>query len=155
IATLVLARLMLRSITPAQLMPAYWIFMGACAITVLGGATVVNMPAQTVLPESMVLGMSFVQWSFCTWLLPVLLGLGVWRQVLRRYPLTYQTGSRGMVFPIGSYGVASHRLGTASGAEWLSDFGNGEGWVAVGVWLAVTLTALVKVRHLQHHLRQQ
>lgn len=146
IATLVLARLLLRSITPAQLMPAYWIFMGACAITVLAGATVVNMPAQTVLPESMVVGMSFVQWSFCTWLLPLLLGLGVWRHAIRRYPLTYETGLWGMVFPIGMYGVASHQLGKASGADWLSDFGNGEGWVAVAVWLAVVLTVLGKVR---------
>jgi len=153
IATLVLARLMLRPITPAQLMPAYWIFMGACAITVLAGATVVNMPAHTVLPESMVLGMSFVQWSFCTWLLPVLLGLGVWRHVINRYPWRYETGLWGMVFPIGMYGVASHRLGRASGAEWLSDFGNGEGWVAVGVWLAVMLTVLLKARRLLRHSR--
>ena len=146
IATLLLARLLLRDVRPAELLPSYWVFMGACAITVLAGATLVNMPARTVLPESVIVGMSFVQWAFCTWLLPLLVGLGVWRHVLRRYPLRYETSLWGMVFPIGMYGVASHALGTATGAGWLSSFGGGEGWIATAVWGAVFVAMLAAAR---------
>lgn len=146
-ATLWLARLLLLSVTPAQLRPEYWIFMGACAITVLAGASVANMPTHTVLPQSVVVGMSFVQWAFCTWLLPLLVGLGVWRHVVRRYPLRYEAGMWGMVFPIGMYGVASNALGKATDADWLSSLAGGEGWFAAAVWLAVFVGMLATARN--------
>ncbi|MFC7512225.1 hypothetical protein ACFQV4_25930 [Streptomyces thermocarboxydus] len=49
-------------------------------------------------------------WSFCTWLIPLLLALGVWRHVLHRVPLHYETSLWSMVFPVGMYGVASREL---------------------------------------------
>ena len=108
--------------------------------------SLLSMPAHTVLPESVILGMSFVQWAFCTWLVPLLVGLGVWRHVVRRYPLTYETALWGMVFPIGMYGVASYKLGKASGTDGLAAFGGGEGWIATAVWLAVFIGMCASAR---------
>ncbi|RKN38141.1 hypothetical protein D7294_25165 [Streptomyces hoynatensis] len=142
-AGLVLARLLLRPLAPAGLAPPYWIFMGAAAITVLAGARLLGLPAgATPLPRPAVAALCFVLWSFCTWLIPLLLALGAWRHLLRRVPLRYETGLWGMVFPIGMYGVATRELGNATGTSWLTSLGSAEGWPAAALWSAVFLLML-------------
>ena len=81
---------------------------------------------------ALVVGLSVVLWSFCSWLIPILLALGVWRYVLRRQPLTYDAGLWSVVFP---------------GAEL---------WIAAAVWLTVFLDMVrSSVRALQHGSRTQ
>lgn len=153
IATLMLARLLLRKVEPAQLAPAYWVFMGAGAITVLAAARLLQLPPTDVLSPVVVKSLAVVQWSFCTWLIPLLLGLGVWRHAIRKYPLRYETGLWGLVFPIGMYGVASHQLGSAIDVPWLARFGGDEGWVAAAVWLVVFLAMLAARRRVSRSSR--
>jgi tellurite resistance protein TehA-like permease len=81
--------------------------------------------------------------AFCTWLIPLLLALGVWRHVLRRLPLRYETSLWSVVFSLGMYAVASRSLGDASGRHWLADAGRIEIWPAVAVWAAVFAAMLV------------
>ncbi|MFE1914635.1 tellurite resistance/C4-dicarboxylate transporter family protein [Streptomyces anandii] len=138
VAALALARLLLEPVEPTELIPPYWVFMGAAAISVLAGARLLRLPpADTLLPGTFVLGVSAVAWSFCTWLIPLLLALGVWRHVLHRVPLHYETSLWSMVFPVGMYGVASRELGEAAGWDWMTTTGAGEAWVALAVWVAV------------------
>lgn len=152
VAALALARLLLEPVEPKELISPYWVFMGAAAISVLAGARLLRLPpADALLPRAFVLGMSAVVWSFCTWLIPFLLALGVWRHVLRRVPLRYETSLWSMVFPIGMYGVATRDLGEATGWEWMTATGAGEAWAALAVWAAVFVGMLTApagaVRH--------
>ena len=102
--------------TPATLGPAYWILMGATAITVLAGAHILALPAGLAVRQAtaqMVKGFSFVFWAFGTWWIPLLILLGVWRHVRRQWPLTYEPSLWSIVFPLGMYSVATSSLGNA------------------------------------------
>lgn len=133
-----LARLLTRPITSNELIPPYWVFMGAAAITILAGARLLALPDAThLIPRDVIAGTSAVLWAFCSWLIPLLLALGVWRHVVRRVSLRYETGLWSMVFPLGMYGVASATLGRATGTRWLAALGGGEAWVALAVWVIV------------------
>ncbi|MFS4091209.1 hypothetical protein [Streptomyces sp. AF1A] len=76
-------------------------------------------------------------WSFCTWLIPLLLALGVWRHVLHRVPPHYETSLWSMVFPVGMYGVAARELGEAAGWRWMTAAGADEARAAQAVWATV------------------
>lgn len=138
-ATLALAGLLHFPLQPAALTPAYWVFMGATAISVLAGAKVLGLPAGPLLTamHPVVAGLSVVLWGFGTWLIPLLVGLGVWRHLVRRVPLRYDPGLWSMVFPLGMYCVASEALGTALHVNWLVTVGHDGTWVAFAVWAAV------------------
>lgn len=138
IAALVLARLLLKPLAADELIPPYWVFMGAAAITVLAGARLLELPShQGLLPETFVAAVSMVLWSLATWLIPLLLVLGAWRHVVRGVSLRYETGLWAMVFPMGMYAVASRRLGQAEGHSWMATAGDAEAWVAAAVWALV------------------
>jgi tellurite resistance protein TehA-like permease len=137
LAGISLARLLVRPVTPTELVPAYWVFMGAAAITILAGARLLVLPG-TLLSRGLFANTSLVLWSFCSWLIPLLLALGVWRHLVRRVPLRYETALWSMVFPIGMYGAASIQLGAATGTHWLAAVGRVEAWVALAVWLVVS-----------------
>ncbi len=142
-AAIVLARLLVRPVAPGNLMTSAWIFMGAAAIIVLAGARLLELPPGGILPSrSVIAGSSVVLWSFSSWLIPLLLALGVWRHVLRRIPLRYEFGWWNLVFPIGMYGVTTHELGRTTGTSWMTTLGRGEIWVAAAVWVVV-ITAMV------------
>ena len=143
VAALVLARLLVQPVMPTELTPPYWVFMGAAAITVLAGSRLLGMPDAThLLPHEVVAGASVVLWSFCTWLIPLLIALAVWRHLVRRVPLRYESGLWSMVFPVGMYGAASYELGAATGTPWLVALGDGEAWVALAVWVLVFVAML-------------
>ncbi|MEV6449522.1 tellurite resistance/C4-dicarboxylate transporter family protein [Amycolatopsis sp. NPDC051716] len=142
-AGIVLARLLARPVVPENLMTSAWIFMGAAAITVLAGARLLELSLEDLmLPRSVIVGWSVVLWAFSSWLVPMLLALGIWRHVLRRIPLRYDFGWWNLVFPIGMYGVTTHEWGRTTGTSWLTSLGRGEIWVGAAVWVVVT-TAMV------------
>jgi tellurite resistance protein TehA-like permease len=139
IATLALAGLLHFPVEPASLTPAYWVFMGATAISVLAGAKLLGLPGGPLLAamHPVVAGLSVILWAFGTWLIPLLIGLGLWRHLIRRVPLRYEPGLWSMVFPLGMYCVASEALGAALHLHWLASAGQDGTWVAFTVWAAV------------------
>ncbi|MER6474291.1 DUF488 family protein, N3 subclade [Streptomyces collinus] len=142
-AGIVLARLLARPVQPDGLMTSVWIFMGAAAITVLAGVHLAALAAgATLLPRPVLTGSSVVLWAFSTWLIPLLLALGVWRHAVRRVPLRYDLGWWNLVFPIGMYAVTTHELGRATGTSWMIAMGRWEIWVSAVVW-AVVFAAMV------------
>lgn len=145
IAALVLERLLVRPVEPAGLIPAYWIFMGAAAITVLAGLRLLRLP-QPLMPPALLAGVSTVLLSFATWWVPLLVALGVWRHLVRRVRLAYTTGLWSLVFPVGMYGVSSHELGQAVQLRWLATLGGVVSWTAAAVWTAVFVAMIVTVR---------
>ena len=144
LATLVLAGLLHFPVQAARLTPAYWVFMGATAISVLAGAKLLGLPVSPLLAavHPVVAGLSVILWAFGTWLVPLLAGLGVWRHLVRRVPLRYEPGLWSMSFPLGMYCVASETLGQAVHAGWLVSVGHDGTWVAFAVWVVLFLAML-------------
>lgn len=134
-------RLMLYRVSPQDLTASYWVSMGACAITVVAGARIVEMAdAPTVDAErQLVAGLSVLFWAFASWLIPVLVAAGWWRHVVRKVPLTYDAGLWSMVFPLGMYGVASIYVGQAEHLAVIGQIGEAELWFALFMWVVVLL----------------
>jgi tellurite resistance protein TehA-like permease len=140
LASLILLKWLTVTLTPATLSPPYWILMGATGITVLAGTDILNLPATfpaVVAIAGFVKGVCFVFWSFGTWWIPLLLVLGFWRHVLRKWPLRYEPTLWAVVFPIGMYGVATLTFGKAVGVTFTEPLSRGVLWVAMAAWLLV------------------
>ena len=141
----VAARMMLYPFQPSDLTPPYWVAMGACAITVLAGARIVEMDSAPMVDvtRGLVAGASVVFWAFATWLIPALIAAGWWRHGHHRLPLRYEATLWSIVFPLGMYGVAGIYLGQANSLPIVE--GIGRFWllfVAFPVW-ALTLGAML------------
>jgi len=90
-------------------------------------------------------------WAFGTWLIPLLVALGVWRHLLRHVSLRYESALWAVVFPVGMYGVASRALGAVLRVSWLVTLGRYEAWLALAAWVAVvTAMATAALRQMSH-----
>ncbi|MFE1748940.1 tellurite resistance/C4-dicarboxylate transporter family protein [Streptomyces anandii] len=143
-AIFVSLRLMLYVLEPRELDPPYWVSMGAVAITVVAGARIVEMESAPMVDavRGLVAGMSVVFWCFATWLIPVLIAVGVWRHRVHRVPLTYEPTWWSIVFPLGMYAVAGMYLGRADNLPIVEWIGRSWLWVALTAW-ALVFTAML------------
>jgi tellurite resistance protein TehA-like permease len=155
---IIFLRLLLIEVTPAEMGPAYWIAMGATAISVRAAAGILALhgPHAAVLVAALrpfVLGLSVVLWAFGTWWIPLLVLLGIWRYVLRRYPRAYEPRLWNVVFPLGMYTVASWTLGQAGGLAFMASVARVWVWVGLAAWvvvLSLMLSGLVRALS-DHH----
>lgn len=147
VGVIVVLRMMLYELRPQDLSASYWVAMGACAITVVAGARIVEMDAAPIVIASrgLVAGMCVVFWAFATWLIPPLLAAGWWRHARHRVPLRYEAGLWSMVFPLGMYGVAGISLGQADALPIVGTIGALELWLALGVWCLVFVAMLANM----------
>lgn len=152
LAALVGVRLLTYPLPAAELVPSYWIFMGATAITVLAGSRILTGGPAAQIPaiRAVIAGLSFVLWAFGTWLVPLLLAGSIWRHVQARGSRLHHTGLWSMVFPLGMYAVASRAFGAALSLPALHDIGACAAWVALAAWIG---TAAVTVRGLSPRRR--
>ena len=134
--------------SPSDLMPPYWINMGAMAISTLAGTLLIANSSFSPLLQRLqpfLLGFTMFFWATATWWIPMLLILGFWRHVYKRFPLTYSPLYWGAVFPLGMYSVSTFRLATAANASFLLFLPRAFVFIALAAWL-VTFIGLV--RHL-------
>jgi tellurite resistance protein TehA-like permease len=145
VGVLVSLRMLLYDLRPTDLTPPYWVAMGACAITVLAGARVVEMADTPMVraARGLVAGVSLSVWAFATWLIPVLVAAGWWRHVTHRVPLRYEPSLWSMVFPMGMYAVAATYLSEADHLPLVGVVGAIGIWFAFAVWLVVFVAMLV------------
>jgi len=144
VAGLVTAARLAFPVRPGELTPGYWVFMGASAISVLAGAQILLLPADPLVTAArpVIAGLCVILWAFGTWLIPFLIGMGIWRHLIRRVKLSYEPSLWSIVFPVGMYGVASRELGKALHVSWLATLGSDEAWLALAVWAVVFVAML-------------
>ena len=124
-------------LSPNDLAPPYWINMGAAAIATLAGTMLVagaphSPVVQQVLP--FVRGFTLLWWATATWWIPMLVILGIWRHVYRRFPLQYDPLYWGAVFPLGMYTACTARLSQAVDAPYLMAIPRVSLFVALAAW---------------------
>ncbi|WP_309248511.1 tellurite resistance/C4-dicarboxylate transporter family protein [Streptomyces sp. MNP-20] len=137
-ATVLGRRLLRHPPGPARCTPAYWVTMGAVAISTLAGTQLHDH--EDLLPHAArgTLALAVVVlWSWATVLVPPLLATGCWRHLHHRVPLAYEPALWCVVFPVGMYATATARV-TAT----LTPHAPGVAvhllaWVAAAVWLTV------------------
>lgn len=108
--------------SPADLAPPYWINMGAMAISTLAGSLLIANAADAPFLSSLLpalKGFTIFYWATGTWWVPMLLVLGFWRHVYKRFPLRYDPLYWGAVFPLGMYAASTHEMVRAMGLDFL------------------------------------
>jgi tellurite resistance protein TehA-like permease len=137
--------------SPSDLAPPYWINMGAVAISTLAGATLIEAAPDSRLLQDLLpflKGFTLLFWATATWWIPMLVILGAWRHVYRRFPLGYDPLYWGAVFPLGMYTVCTFRLAGAIDAPYLLIIPRVFLYIALAAWGATMIGALRQlVRH--------
>jgi tellurite resistance protein TehA-like permease len=131
---------------PSDLAPPYWINMGAMAISTLAGSLlVINSPnapfLQSLVP--FIKGFTIFYWATGSWWIPMLLILGIWRHIVRRFPFAYDPLYWGAVFPLGMYSACTYVMLQAMEFSFLDALPTAFFYIALLAW-GVTFTGLCR-----------
>ncbi|HHT9152651.1 MAG TPA: tellurite resistance/C4-dicarboxylate transporter family protein [Candidatus Hypogeohydataceae bacterium YC40] len=139
IMTLIMYRLIFFKLGPKELVPPYWINMGAVAITTLAGALLVlnGMKLQRGFVEllSFTRGFTFFFWAFGTWWIPLLVVLGFWKYVFHKTKPAFNPAYWGMVFPLGMYTACTYQLAYAMDLYFLLNIPKYFWFFAITAWV--------------------
>lgn len=147
---LIFYRYMFFRFSPTDLMPPYWVNMGAMAISTLAGVLLYGAAGTSSVIGPLrpfILGLTIMFWATATWWIPMLIVLSVWRHVVRRVPLSYDPLYWGLVFPFGMYSVCTFRLSEALGVAFLVWIARAFVTAGIVVWLLTFLGLATRVMY--------
>ena len=127
---------------PDDVNPQLWVIMGAAAISTNAGSTLITSGGGLPFLQSI---RAFHRWrdprhvGLGDMVDPLLLLLGIWKHGLHRVPLRYTTTLWSMVFPLGMYALASHRLSLVAAGPALQSLSRAMVWVALAAWTATAI----------------
>jgi tellurite resistance protein TehA-like permease len=122
----------------SDLMPPYWINMGAVAISTLSGSLLIQRAPEAAFLTAMLAflkGLTVFFWAVATWWIPMLIILGIWRHGYRRFSFRYDPLYWGLVFPLGMYAVCTVRLSEAISLQFLLAVAHAFTYIAMAAWL--------------------
>ena len=140
VVTMLFQRWSFSVLDPADAQPPSWIAAGAAAIMVLAGSTMLGTRELIPRFESLapfLEGMIMLAWATATFWLPVLVGIGIWRHLIRRVPFSYDPSYWALVFPLGMYGVATYKMISVLDFESLSVVTQAALIVSLVAWVVV------------------
>lgn len=147
IISLIFYRYTFLKFTASDLSPPYWINMGAMAISTLAGALLIqSAPVDPLLHELVpfLKGLTLLFWATGSWWIPLLLILGIWRYLIKRFPFEYDPLYWGMVFPIGMYTVCTDELASVMNLPFLRPIPNAFIYLSLLAWTATFIAWLVQ-----------
>lgn len=137
--TLFTHRIFFLRLEPRDMSPLFWVVMGAAAIATNAGSTLIANPPHLPFLAAMkpfIDGTTLLLWAWATWWIPLLVILGIWRHIIRHYPLRYEPAYWNLVFPLGMYTVATYKVSLAADYAALQSISRVMIWVAFAAWLA-------------------
>jgi tellurite resistance protein TehA-like permease len=147
IISLIFYRYTFLKFTAGDLSPPYWINMGAMAISTLAGTLLVRSAQVDPLLRELtpfLKGLTLLFWATGSWWIPLLLILGVWRYLIKRFPFEYDPLYWGMVFPIGMYTVCTDELASVMKLPFLRPIPNVFIYLSLLAWLATFIMWLTQ-----------
>jgi tellurite resistance protein TehA-like permease len=124
--------------SPSDLMPPYWINMGAVAISTLAGSLLIERASAAsflVAMRPFLGGVTVFFWAVATWWIPMLVILGIWRHGYKHFTLQYDPLYWGLVFPLGMYSVCTTRLSEAIQLPFLLGLAHAFAYISLAAWL--------------------
>ncbi len=144
--SLIFYRYVFFKFSPSDLTPPYWINMGAMAISTLAGTVLIKRASQSALLEGMLpflKSFTLFFWATGTWWIPMLVILGAWRYIYKRFKLAYNPLYWGAVFPLGMYTACTFHLAEVLGLPFLFEIPKYFIYAALFAW-ALTFLGLLR-----------
>lgn len=148
IITLIVYRMSFYEMRAEEFAPAYWINMGAVAISTLAGSSLILnaqnwLFIQEILP--FLKGFTLFFWAIGSWWIPLIVILGIWRHIFNQLPLKYHPQYWGMIFPLGMYTACTVKLSQALELPFLMTIPSIFIYIAVGAWLVAIISMFYNI----------
>ena len=134
--------------SPGDLSPPYWINMGAMAISTLAGSLLITNASDAPYLHSLLpflKGFTVFYWATGTWWIPMLVVLGIWRYIFKRFPLRYDPHYWGAVFPLGMYTVATWQMAYAMDLAFLQIVPRFFIYAALLAWVTTFIGLIIEI----------
>lgn len=148
IISLIFYRYMFFNLSPSDILPPYWINMGAVAISTLAGSLLSNLVRSSKVMGHLypfIEGLTIMFWATATWWIPILLILGIWRHYFNKVSISYDPLYWGLVFPFGMYSACTLQLSKTLELFFLIPISKTFIMIAICVWFTTFLGYLGKL----------